>query len=115
MDIGVELEAGPRGLSGTVSVGFAGRYDGISVNAQVLGYSGLLRFSSRDGGPADAVGRLFVPRSEVRGGAVRFEISPEFEADEELEVKVRASIIEQHKEIESASAFAALAPRRRDL
>ena len=116
MDIGIELGPGAQSsVSGTVSVGFAGRYDGISINAQVLGYSGLLRFCSRDGKPENAVGRLFVPGAEVRGKTVRFEAVPEFEADSELEVKVRASIIEQHKEIESASAFARLAARRRDL
>lgn len=115
MDIRVELEAGAQNsIAGTVSVGFAGRYDGISINTQVLGYSGLLRFCLRDGKPENAVGRLFVPSEEVHG-KVRFEAVPEFEADSDLEVKIRASIIEQHKEIESASAFAKLAARRRDL
>ena len=116
MDVRVELEQGARSsVSGAVLVGFAGRYDGISINAQVLGYSGLLRFCSRDGRPENAVGRLYVPGAEVRDRKVRFEAAPEFESGSELEVKVRASIIEQHKEIGSASAFARLAARRRDL
>ena len=115
MDIAVKLEPGPGGaVSGTVSVGFAGRYDGISINTQVIGYSGLLRFRSLDGRPASAVGRLFVPRDEVRGGIIRFEASPESDGPE-AEAKVRAAIIEQHKEIESASAFVRLAARGRDL
>lgn len=111
VDIGLELEPGPGGaVSGTVSVGFPGRYDGVVVNAQVLGYSGLLGFRSCNGRKSGAVGRLFVPREEVRGGLIRFEASPEFEPEGELEAKVRASIIEQHKEIESASAFVRLIP-----
>ena len=115
VDIRVELETGTQNsISGIVSVGFTGRYDGISINTQVLGYSGLLRFCLRDGKPENAVGRLFVPSDEIHD-KIRFEATPEFEADSELEVKVRASIIEQHKEIESASAFAKLAARRRDL
>ena len=111
MDISVELEPGERGsVSGTVSVGFAGRYDGVVVNSQVLGYSGLLAFRTCNGAKSGAVGRLFVPSGEVRGGRVRFEASPEFRSERELEAKFRASIIEQHKEIESASAFVRLSP-----
>ena len=111
VDIAVKLEPGPGGaVRGTVSVGFPGRYDGIVINTQVLGYSGLLRFGSCNGKRPDAVGRLFVPRDDVKGGAVEFEASPEFEVRQDLEAKVRASIIEQHKEIESAAAFVRLSP-----
>ena len=111
VDIALKLEPGPGGaVSGTVSVGFAGRYDGVVINTQVLGYSGLLGFRSCNGRRPGGVGRLFVPREEVDGGEIRFEASPEFEHGEELEAKVRASIIEQHKEIESASAFVRLSP-----
>jgi len=104
----VEFRPGAE-IVGRVSVGFPGRYDGVVINAQVLDSNGLITFRGYNGrGMSRSAARLFVGRDAMPGGTVEFAAAFEFEPEGELEVKFRASIIEQHKEIESAVVFGRL-------
>lgn len=104
----VELEGGggPE-IRGRVSVTYAGRYDGVSISAQVTGSNSLVSFESCNGRPAGgAKSRLFVPSGEMPGGTAEFSARVEPPVGGPHEVRVRASIIEQHKEVESDTVFA---------
>jgi len=104
----VRLEGGegPE-VRGRVSVGYGGPYDGVSISAQVAGSNSLVSFESCNGRPAGgAKSRLFVPSSEMRDGAAEFAARVEPPVAGPHEIRVRAAIIEQHKEVESDTAFA---------
>jgi len=94
---------------GRVSVGFPGRYDGVVINAQILGSNELVTFRGYNGKRISrSAARLFVGRDAMPDGTVEFTSAFEFEPEGELEVKFRASIIEQHKEVESVVVFGRL-------
>lgn len=96
---------GPE-VRGRVSVTYAGRYDGVSINAQVTGSNSLVSFESCNGRPAGgAKSRLFVPSGEMPGGTAEFVARVEPPVKGPHEIRVRASIIEQHKEVESDTVF----------
>lgn len=110
IEFGVEPGAvGPGGqVSGSVSVSYPGRYDGVVVNAQVLDSNHHVAYTSCNGKRvAGKIARLFIPRDQMPGDRAAFTAEMAFEPDRSYEVKFRASIIEQHKEIESAIVFVA--------
>ena len=103
----VELEGGEGAeVRGRVSVGHGGRYDGVSISAQVTGSNSLVSFESCNGRPAGgAKSRLFVPSGEMRDGVAEFVARVEPPVGGPHEIRVRAAIIEQHKEVESDTVF----------
>ena len=110
MDIEFGVKPGSVGpgaqVSGSVSVSYPGRYDGVVVNAQVLDSNHHVTYTSCNGKPvAGKIARLFIPRDQMPGDKADFTAEMEFEPDRDYEVKFRASIIEQHKEIESSIVF----------
>lgn len=115
-DIEVSLsskEFGPGEIiRGTVRVSYGGRFDGVVVNTQVLDSNELVVYRSYAGKEIEKkTSRLFIPRDLMSGsGAVaEFTASVELASDRAHDVKFRASIIEQHKEVESDILFARLA------
>lgn len=98
-------------VHGTVSVSYPGRYDGIVVNAQVLDSNHHMTYTSyNDTKVSGMVARLFIPRKEITQNTARFEAKAKFEADRDYEVKFRASVIEQHKEVDSHTVFVKCVP-----
>ena len=94
-------------ITGTVIVNFQGRYDGIVINTQILNSNELIVYKSYNGKKiSDNVSRLFISKDVMPDNKAVFTASIEFEPKETHEVKFRASIIEQHKEIESDILFA---------
>lgn len=106
------LEFRPRtDIAGTVRVNFPGRYDGVVISSQVLDSNELITYKAYNGKKiSQNVARLFVGRDAMPENTVEFVSAFEFDAETEKEVKFRASIIEQHKEIESAVVFGRLSP-----
>lgn len=92
-------------IRGTVTVSFPA-YDGVVINAQILNSNEHVRYTSYNGTKVQQVARLFVGRDRMPDNKVEFTASVDFEPEEEHEVKFRASIIEQHKEISSDIIFA---------
>ena len=93
-------------ISGSVSVSYRGRYDGVVVNAQVLDSNHHITYASyNDKKISGSIARLFIPQSEMAGDKARFVAVADFEEERDFELKFRASIIEQHKEIDSAAVF----------
>jgi hypothetical protein len=54
---------------------------------------------------SDNVSRLFISRDVMPDNKANFTASIEFEPEQSHDVKFRASIIEQHKEVESDQLF----------
>ena len=97
-------------VRGTVTVSYPGRYDGVVINTQILGSNRHITYRSYNGKTVSQrnTSRLFVGRDAMPEDRVEFVALIGFEPKEgeEHEVKFRASIIEQHKEIESRVIFA---------
>lgn len=94
-------------IKGTITVRYTGRYDGVVINTQILDSNELIVFRSSNGKKiSQNVSRLFINRDSMPENKAEFTASIEFEPKKQHEVKFRASIIEQHKEIESEIIFA---------
>lgn len=97
-------------IKGGISVSYPGRYDGIVINAQVLDSNHHIIYTSYNGKNISNIARLFIPHSDVIDNSAEFEAEAKFEADRSYEVKFRASIIEQHKEVDSTIVFVEYTP-----
>lgn len=94
-------------IVGTVSVSYPGRYDGVVINTQISDSNEHITYKSYNKKAiSHNVSRLFIPRDAMPGDAAEFTAMIRFVPEREHEVKFRASIIEQHKEIESQIIFA---------
>lgn len=97
-------------IEGIISVSYPGRYDGIVINAQVLDSNHHITYTSYNDKKISSIARLFIPHNEITDNSAKFEAGAKFEADRSYEVKFRASIIEQHKEVDSVIVFVECVP-----
>ena len=96
-----------EGIRGEVTVAYPGRYDGVVINAQISDSNEHVVYTSCNGKEtSNKVARLFIGRDQMPQDRAEFTARILFEPGREHEVKFRASIIEQHKEIESKIVFA---------
>ncbi len=96
-------------IKARIQVNYPGRYDGVVVNIQILNSNQLIVYRSYNNKTiSQNVSRLFINRNDMPQNAAEFTASIEFEPKETHEVKFRASIIQEHKEIESDILFAKL-------
>jgi hypothetical protein len=94
-------------IAGKITVNYTGKYDSIVLNTQILGANELMLFTSCNGKKMSSrSARLFISRDMMPENKAEFTATITFEPKEKHEVKFRASIIEQHKEIESDVLFA---------
>lgn len=112
MDIAFDVEPKTvqqkQNIIGSVAVTYPGRYDGVTVNTQVLDSNHHITYTSlNDKKISSNVARLFIPKNEMPDNMAKFTAQMRFAPDRDYEIKIRASIIEQHKEIESAIIFLA--------
>ena len=110
-DIEIKLESksiSPHNeIKGEVIVNYSGLYDGVVINTQIIGSNELVVWSSYNGKKITRnVSRLFISKDVMPENKAEFTASIEFEPTETHDVKFRASIIEQHKEVESDQLFA---------
>ncbi|SMH72343.1 hypothetical protein [Candidatus Nitrosotalea okcheonensis] len=98
-------------IKGKIQVNYSGRYDGVVVNAQILGSNQLIIYRSYNNKSiSQNLSRLFINKNDMPQDLVEFTASIEFETKEVHEIKFRASIIQEHKEIESDVVFGRLMP-----
>ncbi len=96
-------------IKGKIQVNYSGRYDGVVVNAQILGSNQLIVYRSYNGKTiSQNLSRLFINKNDMQQNSVEFTASIEFESKEIHEIKFRVSIIQEHKEIESDIVFGKL-------
>ena len=94
-------------IKGHVTVDYPGTYDGIVINTLIMDSNELVIYKSyNDEKISDNVSRLFISRDVMPDNKADFTASIEFEPKQSHDVKFRASIIEQHKEVESVQLFA---------
>jgi len=94
-------------IKGAIVVSYPGRYDGVVINTQILDSNEHIIYKSYNGKKiSQNVARLFISKDVMPENKADFTAIIEFEPKKEHEVKFRASIIEQHKEIESKIIFA---------
>ena len=94
-------------IIGTISVSYPGRYDGVVINTQILDSNEHITYKSYNKKTiSHSVSRLFISRDAMPDNKAEFTAKIQFIPKQEHEVKFRASIIEQHKEIESQIIFA---------
>ncbi len=98
-------------IKGKIIVNYSGRYDGVVVNTQILNSNQLIVYRSYNNKTiSQNLSRLFINKNDILQNLVEFTASIEFEPKEPHEVKFRASIIQEHKEIESDIVFVKLTP-----
>ena len=94
-------------IKGHVTVNYPGAYDGVVINTLIMDSNELIIYKSyNDEKISDNVSRLFISRDVMPDNKADFTASIEFEPEQSHDVKFRASIIEQHKEVESVQLFA---------
>ena len=94
-------------IRGTILVSYPGRYDGVVINTQILDSNEHIIYKSYNGKKiSQNVSRLFINKDVMPENKAEFTATINFEPKQEHEIKFRASIIEQHKEIESQVIFA---------
>jgi len=94
-------------IKGHVTVNYPGMYDGVVINTQIIGSNKLIVYKSyNDEKISNNVSRLFISRDVMSDNKAKFTAVIEFEPEQSHDVKFRASIIEQHKEVESDQLFA---------
>ena len=94
-------------IRGIIIVNYSGKYDSIVLNTQILNSNDLMLFTSYNGKKiSQKTSRLFISKESMPQNRAEFTALISFEPTESHDVKFRASIIEQHKEIESDILFA---------
>ena len=94
-------------IKGHVTVNYPGAYDGIVINTLIMDSNELIVYTSyNDEKISDNVSRLFISRDVMPDNKAQFTAVIKFEPEQSHDVKFRASIIEQHKEVESDHLFA---------
>ena len=94
-------------IKGCVTVNYSGMYDGVVINTQIIGSNKLIVYKSyNDEKISNNVSRLFISRDVMPDNKAKFTAVIKFEPKQSHDVKFRASIIEQHKEVESDQLFA---------
>ncbi len=94
-------------IKGTISVSYPGIYDGVVINTTILDSNEHIIYKSYNGKKiSQNVSRLFINKDVMTENKAEFTAIISFEPTKEYEIKFRASIIEQHKEIESQIIFA---------
>ncbi|RNJ78655.1 MAG: hypothetical protein EB829_04075 [Nitrosopumilus sp. H8] len=97
-------------IRGTITVTYRGRYDGVVVNTQISDSNEHIIYKSYNGESiSHNVSRLFISKDVMPENRAEFTALLGFEPKKEHEVKFRASVIEQHKEIASKIIFATYA------
>ena len=94
-------------IKGHITVNYPGRYDGVVINTQILDSNEHIIYKSYNGKKiSQNIARLFINKDIMPENKAEFTALIEFEPKQVHEIKFRASIIEQHKEIESKIIFA---------
>ena len=94
-------------IKGYITVDYPGAYDGVVINTLIMNSNKLIVYKSyNDEKISNNVSRLFISKDAMPDNKAKFTAVIEFEPEQSHDVKFRASIIEQHKEVESDQLFA---------
>ncbi|GBC73583.1 hypothetical protein HRbin04_00986 [archaeon HR04] len=86
-------------ISIRIRINYAMRYDGLQVNTHVYDAKGMVRFTEVNGKQVSMY-RLFISKDEVEKSNGTLIIKAIVEGKDVQRVRIRASIIQEHKEVE---------------
>jgi len=86
---------------------YAMRYDGLQVNTHVYDAKGMVRFTEVNGKQMNMY-RLFISKDEVEKSNGMLIIKAIIEGKDVQRVRIRASIIQEHKEVEYGEGIVSL-------
>lgn len=93
-------------IKGMIVVSYPGKYDGVVINTQISDSNQHITYKSSNGRHiSQNVARLFIEYDAMINNTAEFTAVISFEPESFHEVKFRASVIEQHKEIDSKIVF----------
>ncbi|MFN4336284.1 MAG: hypothetical protein ACK4FV_01705 [Candidatus Nitrosocaldus sp.] len=95
----VEVTDDNTAINISIRVEYTMRYDGIQVNTHVYDARGIIRFTEVNGRNVNMY-RLFMSRDEIEKSNGRLNIKAVIEGKDAERVRIRASIIQEHKEVE---------------
>lgn len=99
-------------ITGTVTINYDGRFDGVQVNTYILGTSDQVIFTALDDKIISLLTRLYVSRDIIGDkGTFRFTAKVEKSLQKESKIRFRAAIIQEHKEVVSDTVFVPLVSR----
>ncbi len=90
-------------FSGTVTVNYNGRFDGVQINTYVTDTNEQVLFVEMNGRPISTPARLYVSRNEMaekNSFSFKARIARK-DFPKNAGVRLRAAIIQEHKEVES--------------
>ncbi|MEM2063233.1 MAG: hypothetical protein QXJ61_06245 [Candidatus Nitrosocaldus sp.] len=96
---GMEVTADSTIISIRIRVNYTMRYDGLQVNTHVYDAKGIVRFTEVNGRQVSMY-RLFMSRDEVDKAKGELILKAVIEGKDAERVRIRASIIQEHKEVE---------------
>jgi len=95
-------------ITGIVLINYEGRFDGIQVNAYITGASDQVLFTNVDGKTITPSTRLYAGKEALIEKSLRFTAKIEQSSKNEAKLRLRAAIIQEHKEIVSDTVFVPL-------
>lgn len=90
-----------------IRMDYAMRYDGLQVNTHVYDAKGMVRFTDVNGRQVSMY-RLFISKDEVEKSNGMLIIKAIIEGRDVQRVRIRASIIQEHKEVEYGERIVSL-------
>ncbi len=86
-------------IQARVKVNYNGRYDGVQVNAHVYDSKGVVRFIEVNG-KQESLYRLFINKNDLANNSNEVVFKAVVEGKDAERVRLRASIIQEHKEVD---------------
>jgi hypothetical protein len=110
IQISIEQNSAVAGsdITGTVTINYDGRFDGVQVNTYITGSSEQVIFTNVDGKQVSLLTRLYVSRDAI-GDKRSFRFTARVKkGSQESKIRFRAAIIQEHKEVVSDTVFVPL-------
>ena len=99
-------------LNGIIKINYQGRFDSIVINSQIENSSDIFTFTKLDGKKINySYARMPILRHDIKdGNEIKFTVITAHIPQRFSNVKFRASIIQEHKEVADDVAFVRIIP-----
>lgn len=99
-------------ITGTVTINYDGRFDGIQLNTYITGANDQVLFTDIDGKKISFTARIYVGKDAIGDKRLlKFTARVERSSKEESRIRFRTAMIQEHKEIASDTVFLPLRAR----
>lgn len=96
-------------ITGTVTINYDGRFDGVQVNTYITGSNDQMHFTNVDSRKISLFARLYVDKGTIgEKKSFRFTARVEQSSQREANIRFRAALIQEHKEVASDTVFVPL-------